>query len=519
VAASDVLTPARRGATNRAVFNAAALVFVAGDALWATGLATPAMIAVLLGCCGVAALLLTSLPTGARLDAPIDKRALAVCGFVALLLCLLGGETHLFWANADWLTRDAVLADVARHVAPVYYRIGEDTFFLRAPLGMYMIPGLVGHALGLTGAHVALLAQNTLLLAILLYLVAVLGNGLAMALLLAAFSGLDLAPWFFNILRGYALTGVWAVPPDPEWWARLFQYSAHVTQIFYVPNHAFPGWFFALATVAAARRELDLGALGAIFAALILWSPLAPMAAPALLGFFLWRDRAEAAKSPRFWLGGLAAACFAPVALYLTANAGAIAHAPIARAPGFWGVYLLFLLVEIPHALFLAALWRRVDAKLKPLLAISAVLLVALPLYSFGPSNDLAMRGSITPLFLLAFIFLSTLLGLGPAQRRARLAGLALVILGAGVPLIQICEVVLLPRFAISACNLITTTDELTPGGVPANYVAPTSRAPQWLLRPPGQQTSFEILGAGRCWPDHPALGDDRPRDGKEPGQ
>lgn len=508
MAATDALT-------NRAIFNAAALAFVAGDALWATGLAAPAMIAVLLGCGGVAALLLTSRVPGARLDAPIDARVLAACGLVALMLCLLGGETHLFWANSDWLTRDAVLADVARHGAAVSYRMGEETFFLRAPLGMYMIPGFVGHALGLTAAHVALLAQNTLLLTSVLYLVAILGDGLAMALLLAAFSGLDLLPWFFNILRAYAQTGVWTVPPDPEWWARLFQYSAHVTQIFYVPNHAFPGWFFALAVVATARRELDLGALGAIFGALILWSPLAPIAAPALLGFLLWRDRATAAKSPRFWLGGAAAACFAPVAVYLTVNAGAIAHDAIARAPGFWGVYLLFLLVEIPHALLLAALWRRVDADFKPLLVISIVLLVALPLYSFGPSNDLAMRGSITPLFLLAFIFLSTLLGLEPAQRRARLAGVALVIVGAGVPLIEICEVVLLPRFAISACNLITATDELTPGGVPANYVAPAAQAPRWLLRPPGQDASFETMGEGRCWPDHPALGDDRPRERK----
>ncbi|MBB4198643.1 hypothetical protein CCR94_19395 [Rhodoblastus sphagnicola] len=509
--ATDALPQAKPEAvvvTNRAVFNAAGLVFVAGNAIWATGLAAPAMIAVLIGCCGVAALLLTHRASGVLLDAPIDARLLGTCGLVALTLCLLGGETHLFWANADWLTRDAVLADVTRHVAPVYYRLGDETYFLRAPLGMYMIPGLVGHFFGLMAAHVVLLAQNALLLAIVLYLAAILGGGLAMALLLVVFSGLDLLPWFSSIIHDYVQTGVWTMRGEPEWWARLFQYSAHVTQIFYVPNHAFPGWFFALAVVAVARRELDLGALGAIFAALLFWSPLAPLAAPAFLVWFVWRDRAEAPKSLRFWLGGAAAACFLPVAVYLVADAGSISHDAVARATGFWSTYSLFLLVEIPHALFLAALWPRVRPELKPLLVISVGFLLLLPLYKFGPSNDLVMRGSIAPLFLLAFTFISTLLALEPTQRLARMTGLALVIVGAGGPLIEISEALLLPRYNISACNLITATDELTPGGVPTNYIAPTRGAPGWLLPQPTRDESFETMGAGRCWPDHPVLKD-----------
>jgi hypothetical protein len=392
---------------------------------------------------------------------------------------------------------------VSRHVAPVYYRIGEETFHLRAPVGMYMIPGLVGHALGLTAAHVALLAQNAFLLAALLYLAATLGAGLGMALLLVMFSGLDLLPWLTGLVHTYLQTGAWDIRTGVEWWARLFQYSAHVTQIFIVPNHAFPGWFLALLAVAAARRAIDLATLGACFAALMLWSPLGPMAAPALIAWFAWRDRASL-KSARPWLAAAAAGCFIPVVVYLTADAGAISHAALTRAPGFWSTYALFLLVEIPYALFLAALWPRVRAELKPLVVISVVILLLLPLYSFGPGNDLAMRGSIAPLFLLAFVFFDTLLGLDATRKVARAAGFALVVAGAGVPLIDITFAMLLPRYDISACNLATATQELIgQGGISANYLAPTAHAPRWLMPQPGR-SAVESPGAGPCWPDHP---------------
>jgi hypothetical protein len=233
MSASDLLiaSPASKAAvavSNRALLNAATLVFVAGNAIWAAGLAPPAALAVLFGCCGVVYLLVSSRAhqPHALLDAPADKRLLINCGALALALCLLGGETHLFWAFDDWLIRDSVLADVVRRIFPVFYRFDGESYYLRAPLGMYMIPGVIGHALGLMAAHVALLTQNAFLLTVILYFSAMLGAGLATAVLLVIFSGLDILPWVGQMVGDYFRTGHWEQPArGVQWWAEYFQYS------------------------------------------------------------------------------------------------------------------------------------------------------------------------------------------------------------------------------------------------------------------------------------------------------
>jgi hypothetical protein len=108
---------------------------------------------------------------GSSLAAPIDWRALIACMIVAIALCLLGGEGHLFFATSDWFTRDSVLADLTRLGFPVYYHFNDENYFLRAPLGMYMTPSVVGRLFGYSSAHFALLLQNSFLFGSLLYLI------------------------------------------------------------------------------------------------------------------------------------------------------------------------------------------------------------------------------------------------------------------------------------------------------------------------------------------------------------
>ena len=77
-------------------------------------------------------------------------------------LCILGGQGHIFYAAEDWLTRDAVLADLAAMPLPAYPWNGE-TWILRAPLGMYVLPGAVGRLASLGAAHAFMLIQNACL--------------------------------------------------------------------------------------------------------------------------------------------------------------------------------------------------------------------------------------------------------------------------------------------------------------------------------------------------------------------
>jgi hypothetical protein len=372
---------------------------------------------------------------------------------------------------------------------------------------MYMIPGMVGQGLGLQAAHLAMLTQNALLFATIFYLAASLSSGRAMAYLLVLYGGFDILPWVVSLVQDRLASGEWALPAHGvQWWATYFQYTDHFTQICFVPNHAIPGWFFGVLAVFAARRELDLATLGAVFAALLFWSPLAPLAAVPVLLYLAWRDRRDVFGSARIWLGVAVGACFVPVALYLVAGAGDIGHGSLFHNADFWPTYFLFLLVELVHVFFLAALWPRLRPELKPLLVIAVAMLTLLPLYSFGPGNDLTMRGATVPLFLVAFIFSATFLELKPEQKLARFIGVVIVVIGAAKAFIAFGIAVLEQKYAASACNLVTASFQLNPASLPTNYINPTSRAPAWLVPAPRANAVYETVGADWCWPDHPVL-------------
>lgn len=493
--------------SNRGLMNAAAMVFVGSNLIWASGLALPAALAVLLGCCGLAYLLFSARARVANplLDAPVCTWLLSSCLVIGFAVIVLGGEGHLVYTVDDWLTRDAVLADIVRHGWTAFYKVGGDAYYLRAPLGMYMFPGLVGHVLGLKAAHLALLTQNGFLVAVILYLAASLSTGRTMAYFLMLYGGFDILPWLGHLVYDSMRSGTWEFPKGGvQWWATYFQYTDHFTQICFVPNHAIPGWFFAILAVYTARRALDLATLGAVFAALIFWSPLSPLAAVPLLCYFAWRDRQLLLGSLRPWLGVAVGACFLPVAIFLVGGAGDIGHGSLLGIPGFWGIYFLFLLVELPHVIFLATLWPQVRAELKPLLIISVGMLVVLPLYSFGPGNDLTMRGGIAAQFLVAFIFIATLLTLRPEQKLARALGVAIVVIGAAKGFVALNIAVFERSFTISDCNLVTASAQLKSRGLPTNYINPISAAPAWLVRQPSTNETFETGGANWCWPDHP---------------
>ena len=99
-------------------------VFLLPNALVASSFTPVAAAIVLLGCVGSLYVLVTATasPTG-WLATRVEPKTFARCALVATALCVLGGEGHFFYANFDWLTRDAVLADLVRHPFPVRLRV------------------------------------------------------------------------------------------------------------------------------------------------------------------------------------------------------------------------------------------------------------------------------------------------------------------------------------------------------------------------------------------------------------
>ena len=192
------------------------------------------------------------------------------------------------------------------------------------------------------------------------------------------------------------------------------------------------------------------------------------------------------------------------MAFFLTRDAGDNPHRLLLSLPNYGLLYGLFLLVEIPQGLLIACNWNRIERCDRRALAAALAVLLILPAFEFGHSNDLAMRASIPPLFLLAFAFARLCASLPQAKEKSALALAAgmIVFLGAATPGLEIARA-FLPAYAISDCNFLTSWRKSAPRSNGANYLARIEAMPEWLVKPSAERQTLEDR---RCWPDHPLL-------------
>lgn len=495
---------------NAVPFLVVSLIFLAPNALLALSLRGVPAFFILAGAVGAGVLLWREAAHSDFLHAPVDARQLAICLALGVALCLLGGEGHFFLPKSDWLIRDAVLADLVRDGVVVLYRDEGQTFLLRAPLGMYLLPAMIGRLYGLYAAHLALLAQNAIVVGVIAYFTGILAQvrRAPMLLLLLGFSGLDIVGVFAAEAVELAGGGAFIPVNHTEWWSQYFwpgrlQYSSLITQFFWVPNHAAPGWWFALLILLHARGAVRFPALLASFAPLLIWSPLSMLgAAPFLALFATWRWRTLLSRDV---MASVAASlCFLPVAIYLVVDAGAVAHEWLILRDGFARLYPFFLLVEIPQAALVLYCFRYVATADRPVFWVALAILFILPVYSFGPYNDLMMRASIPSLFLLAFHFARIVVLTRSGGGALASVASTLVLLAAATPFIEIVSA-LAPSYAISDCDLLTGSHKLEPGKLPTNYLARIEKVPVWLVDPAGARAPRTVVDR-KCWPDHPGL-------------
>ncbi len=406
---------------NRGLMIATTGVFVSGNALFAMSLRAAPATVVLAGCAGVLAMAASAQPRSPDgfLARPIAWRALILCFFVALTLFIVGGEGHFLHTTNDWLIRDAVLADLVRHAPPIVYDYDGAQYMLRAPLGMYVLPAAIGRLTGLFAAHMTLIAQNAFVLASILYTLAFLAPRRKAAVLTVflLFAGLDIIPLVIEAWMRTAHGGAFVLPSVTSAWNEWFSFSNHFTQMFWVPNHALPGWWIAVLALLVARGEIDLGAMAAAVAPLALWSSLSILAAPVLLLYLALRAPVVALNDRRNWLAVFVALLFLPIALYLSSAAETVESEWMIFRDAFWAVYVITMIVQIPHALVLLNYWRMIATSDRGLLLISIAILLIIPVYSFGPSNDLSLRASIAPLAILAFEFSLVATSLDPTEQ------------------------------------------------------------------------------------------------------
>lgn len=497
--------------THRHVVVVVSVLFLLPNILIARAFSPLAALLVVLACAGSLYVVVSAVDRRSGLLAGrVQPGLFAVCWLAAAALCVLGGEGHFFFANYDWLTRDAVLADLVQHGFPVTYDYQGTEFVLRAPLGMYMVPAAIGQFLGLRVAHFALLAQNVTLLALTLSLLAAMARGrkAVFVTMFVAFSGVEIVGKLIHAVLEWRDSGSFEWPVHAHehlgWWNPFFQYTSHVAQIFWVPNHSLPGWWLAALGILHARREIGSGILIVAVGFLFLWSPLTMAGALPIVAYLVLRRDFAALLTPRLLVPCVVALGFLPIAAYLGADAGSVPHAWPFVHPAFWSFYVVFIVIQIPHAGVVAASWQRVDPDVRPLVALAIVLLLLIPFYRLGANNDFVMRASIMPLALLAFAFASLAADLQWRDGAGRIAAVAVIVaLSCVTPAMEFQRALDLHSFAISDCNLLTTWKHLEPKTWPANYLAQADRVPAWLLRRDGAAPAITIEDR-QCWPDHP---------------
>jgi len=382
----------------------------------------------------------------------------------------IAGVGHFFYANTDWIVRDAVLRDLTATAWPPQYPVdGDFALILRAPVAYYLPAAVIGWLADPAVGDFALYLWTALGLTLFLCAVTELFStprqrAVAVALMIA-FGGLDLIG--YSLSRG-------AIPRASqhlEAWSRLAQYSSNSTLLFWVPNHALPAWL-GMALILRLWRQPALARIAPLMAAAIpLWSPLSAIGlAPFYVAGLNWRRDFLGLVAIRTGLPFLAMAFI--VARYVTLDSQTI--------PGGWAFagkpldlyltqYLSFCLIEFG---IIAWALHRLGAYDLPLTIAVAVLLL-LPLYQFGAANDLAMRSSIPALTVLA---LATVRPLVDHERSAwRWVLIIVLLLGAAGAAHEPIRAFALPRWKMSGRTL---PQSLEPNAgdtfplLPSNYAA-----------------------------------------------
>jgi hypothetical protein len=423
-------------------------------------------------------------------------RTLALCLVVALAIFLLGGEGRFFYSNADWQVRDAVLRDLTVNSWPFVYSDPDGDLILRAPIGMFLIPALFGKIAGPAAADIALLAQNSLLLAIVLALGSTLFEPRKRAILLTmllAFSGMDiLGEGFQSLVQGRPMADHF------EGWAGI-QFSSHITQAFWVPQHALAGWMGALSFLLWRARAIRLGLFFAFVPLLALLSPLGAMG---VLPFAIYAG-VRSLASGEIRIGDIllplsATAVAVPALLYLLSGGGTVGvqfgHVPP-------GLYLLFELLEAVPFLLAAAALTRSDPAERPTLIIIAGCLLLMPFVQIGESTDFVMRASITALALLAAqtgLFLATK---DDVRRGARRLVMLVLLIGAATPAAEVARVIRYRPSPRVHCSLVTAGRQIVDLRITTNatYFAASDKLPA-AIRPKSPMRINPATDPHLCW-------------------
>jgi hypothetical protein len=424
-------------------------------------------------------------------DIPLKRFILCIA--VGLVVMLLGGEGRVFYANNDWIIRDAVMGDMVRSPWPFAYAGHGAPVMLRAPIGMYLLPALAGKLGGQAGSDWALLVQNGLMLGTLLALGSLLfatprARWIALPVVLL-FSGMDtlgelvIDPSILKPLTNHI-----------EGWAIQSVYCANLTSVLWAPQHALAGWIGAVLFLMWRTGRAPLGTFLAAIPLTLIWSPLAaasvlPFAAIAGIQT-LWRRRLTRVDIA-IPLVALALATI-PI-LYMHAGAAKVStHVNPQSLP----IYLLFECLE--GGVWLVAIWLLLRGGRFGIAtyAVSAAMLLSACFVQIGMGADFAMRTTLAPIAILSVLAADLLSGAG--SRRAMPWLILVFLIGALTPAREIGRAVAYRSTPTLRCDLWAAWDFSFRAFPKATYLARRSDLPSFMRRT--APTLAPPVRSERCW-------------------
>ncbi len=422
---------------------------------------------------------------------PYPGAVIAVVAIAGMAWAAMGGGSHFVYANPDWVVRDAVLADLTYSDWPPSYQYQDGAhYLLRSAIGFFLPVAALGKILGiewLARLVFAWTAAGTVIFLLLLPLPSRVGGRLLAALAIVIFfSGMDL-------LGNIFLHGHWPIfPLRLEWWTR-FSLTSFSGTLLWGPNHALPLWITAALFYRHWKHRDFVPYLCLLLPVAPLMTPFVlPAMAPFLLLLAADRIRSGAGfgrLSPLALLAGLLIGGL--ILRLLTIDIDAIqTRKPLEEgitqaADGGLALlsdYLMFVLMEFGIlALLLIPLLRHSIG----LAWLSVAVLLALPFFYFGPSNDLMLRVSVPPLMFLCILCVRELTD--ESQRVTTRHGLliAILLIGANTPFNELWRAATFRRIPPDYSRSLIDTQK--DGLLPAHYVGRLSQTLLVdLLRTPG---------------------------------
>lgn len=230
------------------------IIFAAGFLKWYFAL--PFTIAI------VASLFLAAKSAGtAYSDIKIDRydQFKMLVGFIAIVIVVIAaGIGNILWQNPDHATRNTLFNALVTNTWPPKAAPSGDVVSIVYYIGFWLPAALVGKLAGLQAGYVFQIVWAAVGIFILWYLLCLMHKKVVIypIVIFLLFSGLDTVG--LSIVEAVTDSlntmqkGMWAYPAGSpssshlEWWASRYQYSSHITQLFWVFNQCLPVW---LATI------------------------------------------------------------------------------------------------------------------------------------------------------------------------------------------------------------------------------------------------------------------------------